>query len=113
MFVRLVGLAVPLGMRAMILVSCLVAIAWAGSLAAAWRLGKASFRTARRKAMNLPPPVNGGIMSLVPAVNGPCPSCGVQVRRHPAQTDKRCTRCIAEAMDRADEDAQKAEGWGA
>jgi hypothetical protein len=101
------------GEAGLILVSCLVVIAWAGSLAVAWRLGKSSFRVARRKAMNLPPPVNGGIMSLVPAVNGPCPSCGIAVRRHPAQTDKRCTRCIADAMDKADDEAQRADGWGA
>jgi hypothetical protein len=88
--------------------------AWA-SYRVGWAQGQVALRNKRRAALDLPR-IPGGIMALVPPTIGPCVECGANFRRHPAMTDKRCSRCISDAIDKAEEKdlaEAKAQGWRA
>jgi hypothetical protein len=97
----------------------LVAVGLLGLLAGAFAgrsLASRGMRRARRAAMGLPPVARGpGILAVLPALEGDCPSCGARVKRHPAMAERRCAKCVAEAFDAEDEafvESLKAAGWG-
>lgn len=80
---------------------------------AGWSCGRVAMRNEKRQRVDLPR-IPGGIMALVPPLVGPCPTCGVGFRRHPAMADKRCAGCVARALE-ADEERDiaqaRADGW--